>query len=411
MKVVERMVETTEGLGGFRIFDGHDPRVEAAVLADPSAAKIILKRRPIDSFVSLEIAKKTDQWILGNVNSRKTAKITFNPQSYERYCATLDAYYARIARALQETGQGAFTIGFDDLKDSAVMNGLARFLGSDEQRTKFAETIKRQNPEPLSEKVENYAQMMTAIARDAPVEPAPQSPIAQLFHVKDLIVSKTHPVVVAPIPGTARKPIVDWLKLLSGGSAQIDRGFSRGDLQDWLDKTPGLVSVSLVEHPLSRAYRVFQRRIIGDAKAFPAVREKLVQHYGMTLPEAGDDAAKTAAAFEVFLTFLKANLGGQTSIRLDPDWCLQSDHLSAITDIVPLSNIIRAPDFPAETERLGAQFGVATAGAALASHGGGVPLSEIYSKRHENLARAAYARDYRVLGFGDWGRTYQVGSN
>ena len=42
---------------GFRYFHNHDPRILSALFKDPSCAKIILTRNPIDSFVSLKIAR------------------------------------------------------------------------------------------------------------------------------------------------------------------------------------------------------------------------------------------------------------------------------------------------------------------------------------------------------------------
>ena len=56
--------EKTEGLGGFRFFHDHDPRVIDLCLDDPRCAKIILTRNPVESFVSLKIAQSTGQWKL-----------------------------------------------------------------------------------------------------------------------------------------------------------------------------------------------------------------------------------------------------------------------------------------------------------------------------------------------------------
>ena len=50
------------GLNGFRFFPGHDPRVLPQLLSDARCAKIILSRNPVESYVSLSIARETDQW-------------------------------------------------------------------------------------------------------------------------------------------------------------------------------------------------------------------------------------------------------------------------------------------------------------------------------------------------------------
>ena len=49
VRVIEEMCANSEGVPGFRLFYDHDPRVIDYVLNDPTAAKIILTRRPIDS--------------------------------------------------------------------------------------------------------------------------------------------------------------------------------------------------------------------------------------------------------------------------------------------------------------------------------------------------------------------------
>jgi hypothetical protein len=62
----------------FAFFPDHDPRVLGPVLADDTCAKIILNRNPADSYVSLAIARRTDQWKLGDIRSRKTARVRFD---------------------------------------------------------------------------------------------------------------------------------------------------------------------------------------------------------------------------------------------------------------------------------------------------------------------------------------------
>ena len=58
------------GIGGFRYFHDHDPRILDQCLADPKCAKIILTRNPVDSYVSWKIAKETGQWKLTDAKSR-----------------------------------------------------------------------------------------------------------------------------------------------------------------------------------------------------------------------------------------------------------------------------------------------------------------------------------------------------
>jgi len=136
-------------LSGFRIFLGHDNRIFESVIADPECAKIILRRTPLDSFISLKIAKETNQWMLGNAPKRKSATVRFDKGEYSAYLAELDGYHSNLRKHLQLAGQTAFEIRYEDLKSVDVLNGLAKFLGIKEEKTNFAEKIKRQNPESV----------------------------------------------------------------------------------------------------------------------------------------------------------------------------------------------------------------------------------------------------------------------
>ena len=91
--------DKADGLGGFRYFHDHDPRVFDAIMDDPGCAKIILTRRPIDSYVSLKIARKTGQWWLGDMTSARAAKVTFEAEEYADLAAFLVS-----ARAAYITG-------------------------------------------------------------------------------------------------------------------------------------------------------------------------------------------------------------------------------------------------------------------------------------------------------------------
>ena len=66
--------------------------------------------------------------------------------------------------ALQISGQTAFYIDYDDVLDLDVLNGLAAFLGVPARLEKLVFRFKKQNPEPIEEKVANPAEMRQALA-------------------------------------------------------------------------------------------------------------------------------------------------------------------------------------------------------------------------------------------------------
>ena len=133
------------------------------VLPDPRIAKVILTRNPLDSYVSRKIATATGQWRLTDAKNRKSAQIRFDAEEFAELTDRLAAFQDRLRRGLQLGGQGAFLIRYEDINDADVLNGLAAFLGSEGRIDTASTTLKRQNPGDLSEKVENYDEMIAAL--------------------------------------------------------------------------------------------------------------------------------------------------------------------------------------------------------------------------------------------------------
>jgi hypothetical protein len=132
--MIDRLKAEAPGLGGFRLFPGHDPRVLDRCLADPRCAKIVLARNPVDSYVSLKIARQTGQWWLGDHTRAQGATAHFDAEEFDAYLHALRGFYGRVRHALQCSGQTAFHIHYDDLRDAEVLGGLARWLGAEAPR-------------------------------------------------------------------------------------------------------------------------------------------------------------------------------------------------------------------------------------------------------------------------------------
>jgi hypothetical protein len=96
----------TQGLSGFRYFHDHDPRVLDAVLNDPTCAKIILTRNPVESFISWKIARQTDQWRLMNTRRHTTVQPTFDSAQFERHFQAAHAQH-RLVEKRRRTEQDA----------------------------------------------------------------------------------------------------------------------------------------------------------------------------------------------------------------------------------------------------------------------------------------------------------------
>ncbi|MBN2907372.1 MAG: nodulation protein NodH [Rhodobacteraceae bacterium] len=406
-----RRVGEGAALSGFRFFHDHDPRVLDRVLADRRCAKVVLTRNPADSYVSRKIAGETGQWRLTDMKHARTAKVRFDAGEFAAYLSTIQGFQLHLLRALQISGQTAFYIGYDDIADLDVLNGLLRFLGVEGRLTAVSAKLKKQNPQPLSDKLTNFSEMQAALSgldlldlsRSPNFEPR-RGPA-----VPGYVAAPDSGLIYMPIRGGPVARTQAWLAALDGqGVAALRRDFTQKTLRQWKRQHPGHRSFTVVSHPLTRAHCAFCTHILSTgADSFPAIRETLRTSYGVALP-AGDpgpdwDAAAHRAAFLGFLRFLKGNLGGQTGIRVDPSWATQGSILQGMGQVMAPDMVVRAEHLGPELAVLAALVGK-TAPAAPAAPGsdGPVPLAAIHDAEIEAAARDAYQRDYMSFGYRDW---------
>jgi LPS sulfotransferase NodH len=399
LAMIARMVAQTEGTPGFRLFPGHDPRVLDHCLADARCAKVVLARNPADSYVSLKIARKTGQWWMGDVRTARSGTVRFEPAEFEDHLALLRDFYGHIRRALQTSGQTAFQIHYDDLSDPAVLDGLAGWLGA----TGPAEggvKARVQNPAPLEDKVENFAEMEAALGR---------ADAFDLFRLPDLeprrgpnvpawLGARTPGLIFMPLAGGPTARVAAWLD--AAGGAPPASGFTRKSLRQWMRDVPDHRSFTVVTHPLRRAHDVFRERILSPGPdAFAEIRAVLRDRHGLDLPDEGDapDRDRHRAAFLGFLRFLKANLAGQTSVRVPAAWASQAVLVRALSEVLAPDAILRAETLERDLPLLrpGLPAGPAADPAPA-------DLAAIYDPEVEEAARAACARDYAAFGYGPW---------
>ena len=400
-------ITSQEGvLGGFRFFSDHDPRVIDRILTNPRCAKIVLTRNPVESYVSRKIAAQTGQWRLTNVSKARTGRITFDAAEFEAHLQRQQEFQLRILGTLQRTGQTAFHIGYDDLHDVAVLNGLAAFLGVSARIEALDRKLKKQNPEPLSDKVVNYTEMETALARFDwfDLGRMPNFEPRRGAGVVGWIAAARTPLLFAPLAGGPREIIHDWLARLDGGMAPLT-GFSRKGVFDWKASRPGHRGFVVLRHPLARAHAAFRDRILSDGPdAAPRYRGALARNFAVVLPEPGDDdPVAYRAAFRGFLLFLKACLGGQTNLMVDPAFASQFALLQGIAQFAPPDMILREDRLPDDLAMLLWQLGREDAPEIVPLPDPAADrLHQIVDDEIEALAREAYQRDYAAFGFGPW---------
>lgn len=408
-RVIGAMRDGAEGLPGFRLFYDHDQRAIDYVLSDPAAAKIILTRRPLDSYVSLKIARKTGQWWLGDMTSARVAKVPFDAEEYAEFLNTLNGFQEKLRHGLQITGQTAFHIGYDDLSDEEIIAGLGKFLGADGPPDPEKVRAKVQNPTPVSARLTNLAVAEEAMnALGAPdLGHLPNHEPGRGPGLKFFRVCQSAPLLYMPIRGAGHDPIPNWLRSVDP-DGEIEGGMTQKDLRRWKRQKPGHRSFTVLRHPLERAYDAFCRFVLPvDEENYADVRSALVGQYDVPLPDDPSDpgygAQQHRTAFLAFLKFLAGNLGGQTSVRVDNSWATQTTLLYAIGQFLVPDRVVREEDLHEVLPQIATEVGLEPASEvgeyAVQT---AFQLSEIYDKHIEEACQAAYQRDYVMLGFQSW---------
>jgi len=285
-QLIEVIKTQTKGLGGFRFFSDHDPRVQDLILDDPRCAKIILTRNPIDSFVSLQIARTTGQWKMTNVKHALQEKAHFDADAFTTYLSDLQAFQVRLQGALQRSGQTAFYLAYDDLHDVDVLNGLATFLECEDQIDRLDKKLKRQNPEPIRDKVSNPDDMNAALAAldRFNLSQTPNFEPRRGPRVPHYVAAPVSPLLYIPVPGGPDEMIQSWLSQLDNGAA-VKTGFTRKSLRQWKSDNLDHRSFAVVRHPLLRAHTAFCDNILDATDdGLRDVRQMLRKVHDLPLP-------------------------------------------------------------------------------------------------------------------------------
>ena len=404
------VIRKQSGINGFRYFSDHDPRIRDEILSDVRCAKIILTRNPVQSFVSLQIAKATGQWKLTNAKHARTGQIEFDPVEFERYLSKSQEFQVEVLNSLQRSGQTAFYIDYDDLKDVSILNGLARFLGVDDRLEKLSSKLKKQNPASLKEKVVNFEAMEKAtsrldrfnLSRTPNFEPR-RGPM-----VPNFVVAAKSPLLFMPIKSGPTKLVNQWLASLDRvEESAMMTGFSQKQLRNWMESNAGHRSFTVLRHPVARAHVAFYENFLKPGHSqFDSIKKTLNRDYDIDFTIDCETAAgiKTHRQdFMRFLGFLRENLSAQTSIRIDPAWATQQNLLQSMSAFCLPDVIIREDTINEELSILAGQVGVSDAPVISSIEEDQTRLlQQIYDADVEAATRKAYRRDYLNFGFTGW---------
>jgi len=350
------------------------------------------------------------QWKLADAKQRREATITFDLPEFLTQLDEKRAFQRSLLKGMQASGQTGFYIAYEDLGDVEVLNGLAGFLGSSHQIAAAAKSTKKQNPSDLSAKVSNYAEMVNSLGSvdhfnlsNTPNFEPRRGPAVPGFYT-----AATAPLLFIPIGSGPKDEVLTWLAALDDVVVDgLPTGLNQKELRQWKKAHPGHRSFSVLRHPLARAHHAFCRHILPKADDnFQDLRRVLCKKYGVGIPLNGDlsdySVADHKSAFTQFLKFLKSNLAGQTSLRIDAAWATQSAQLEAAAQVVLPDVVIREEEAQAQLSALTKQLGLSSPDLEPAPADTPYHLKQIYSGQLEKLCFQTYRKDYINFGFADW---------
>jgi len=200
-----------------------------------------------------------------------------------------------------------------------------------------------------------------------------------------------------------------WLAALDGVPEEtLPTKLNQGALRRWMRRKPGHRRFTVLRHPVARAHAAFCDKILVKGPGcYGDIRRTLRKAYKLpipgTWPDEGHDLAAHRAAFVAFLGFLKANLAGQTTLRVDAHWATQVALIEGMAQFGAPDMIVRESEMASYLGALARQVGYATPPAPpKAAASAPFDLAAIYDDEIEELTRAVYLRDYMLFGFGNW---------
>lgn len=151
---------------GFRAFVDHNEEMIGRCLFDPGCKKIVLTRNLLESFISLEIAHQTDQWLVGKDGTQKKAgpiTVDFNRLTYFSLKQML--FYNDIVTNLHDAQQDFMLVDYEDIQNLDVLNRIAAFIGSTKRLNEMVPQLFRQNPGPVRNKMTNFDETVEALRK------------------------------------------------------------------------------------------------------------------------------------------------------------------------------------------------------------------------------------------------------
>jgi hypothetical protein len=401
-RLLRALRDQTPGLSGFRYFHDHDPRVFDLVVDDPSVAKIILTRNQLESYISWKIAKESDQWWLANTKHLKTVRPEFSQEEFQARIDELQLFQKGLLHRLQISGQAAYYIDYEDILDLKVLNGVAAFLGVDGRLEDLVFRFKKQNPEPLADKVANPDEMAQGLSRLDwfNLHHTPNFEPRRPGAVGTYVASDTVGLLFQPIKSGPEQRIRKWMQAYGG----LQSSFDRQSLRKWRMEHQGQRSFSVLRHPLARAYAAYCDFL--QREWMPELRPYLKRVHKFELPPKAQRGFATEAEHRagilVFLELIKHMHAGRTELRMPAQFATQLTTVSGFAQVQGPDFLLREDRLDRDLEYVCDHVGIPMQPLPPEVESQAYPLAAIYGADLEKAARDAYAKDYAAFGFSNW---------
>lgn len=150
---------------GLRLFLDHSAAMTSRLLYDPNVAKVVLSRNLLEAYISLETARETGVWLTTEVAQAPPKPVKVDINKLVTFALRQSLYYNDVQTVLHQTGQRYLQVDYNEAKNLAKLNEIARFVGSEHQFKSVAEPIQKQNPGSLEERIADFPKLLDELKR------------------------------------------------------------------------------------------------------------------------------------------------------------------------------------------------------------------------------------------------------
>jgi hypothetical protein len=137
----------------------------ARLLYDPGVAKVVLSRNLLEAYISLETARETGVWLTTEAAKAPPRPVKVEINKLVTFALRQSLYYNDVQTVLHQTGQRYLQVDYNEIKDLAKLNEIARFVGSEHQFDAVTEPIRKQNPGSLEERILDFPKLLEELKR------------------------------------------------------------------------------------------------------------------------------------------------------------------------------------------------------------------------------------------------------